>query len=232
VETVDSDWKNLYKAGGLAPLITLTFYLIQILAMVFGEPFPTTITDWFSLFQRNKVLGLLYLNALDIFSIAILGVMFLALYVALRRVNESFMSIAALLAFIGIAVFIAPRVAMLSVLPLSDQYAAATTEAQRATLLAAGEALNALGTATPETIGFLFMAVAGLIISLVILRGETFGKTTAYVGLLAGGVTFANHISVVMAPSIADILMPVNGLLWLVWWIMISRRLFQLGKAV
>jgi hypothetical protein len=150
-ESADSNWKNLYKAGGLAPLVTLAFYLIQILAMVFGEPFPTTMADWFSLFQRSKILGLLYLNALDIFSIAILGVMFLALYMALRRVNGSFMAVAAFLAFIGIAVFIAPRVAMLSVLPLSDQYAAATTEAQRATLLAAGEALNVLGTATPLT---------------------------------------------------------------------------------
>jgi hypothetical protein len=121
---------------------------------------------------------------------------------------------------------------MLSVLPLSDQYAAATTEAQRAALLAAGEALNALGTAMPETIGFLFMAVAGLIISLVILRGETFDKTTAYVGILAGVITFVNDISVVIAPSIADILMPINGLFWLVWWIMVSWGLFRLGKAV
>ena len=224
-ESVDSGWKSLYRVGGTAPLIALVFYVTQMLVMLFGEPLPATMTDWFSLFQRNRILGLLYLNALDVLSIALLGTMFLAL----RRVNESYMAIATYFAFVGVAVFVAPRVAMLSVLPLSDRYVAATTEAQRAMFLAAGETLNALGTATPQTVGFLFMAVAGLIISVVILRSETFGRATAYVGIVAGAVTFANDISVVIAPSIAGILMPINGLLWLIWWIIISRELFRLA---
>lgn len=97
--------------------------------------------------------------------------------------------------------------------------------------LAAGATLNALGTATPQTIGFLFMAVAGLITSVVMLRSRTFGKVPAYVGILAGLFTFANDISLVIAPSIAGFLMPVNGLLWLVWWILIGRRLLQLGRT-
>jgi hypothetical protein len=86
-ETANAKWKCLYRIGAVAPLVTLAFYLTQVLAIVFGElagePYPTTASDWLSLFQSSKVLGLLYLNALDVFSIAILGVMFLALYVAL-----------------------------------------------------------------------------------------------------------------------------------------------------
>ena len=226
----DSNWKSLYRVGGVAPLIALAFYLIQVVAMIFGGPFPVTAQDWISLFQRNKILGLLYLNALDIFSIALVGVMFLALYVALRRQNESHMAIAAFLAFIGVAAFIAPRVAMLGVLPLSDQYAAATTAAHRSQILAAWDALGSLGTATPQTVGYFFLAIAVLIISVVMLRGKVFGKVTAYVGILTSVVTFVDDVSLVIAPSIAGILMPVSGLLWLVWWIMISRRLLQLGK--
>jgi hypothetical protein len=230
-ETADSNWKSLYRIGGVAPLIALAFYLTQMLVIVFGEAYPATIEDWFSLFQRSKVLGLLYLNALDVFSIAFLGTMFLALYVALRRGNESYMVIAAFLAFIGVAVFVAPRAEMVSAtLSLSDQYAAATTEVHKAQILATGRAMNALGQATPQTIGFLFMAVAGLIISVVMLRSRVFNKATAYLGILAGVVTSADHICIVIAPSIAGILMPVDGLLWLVWWILVSRGLFQLGK--
>jgi hypothetical protein len=79
-DVADSNWKSLYRIGGVAPLIALAFYLTQMLVIAFGEAYPATIEDWFSLFQRSKVLGLLYLNALDVFSIAFLGTMFLALY--------------------------------------------------------------------------------------------------------------------------------------------------------
>jgi hypothetical protein len=231
-KTRDPAWKSLYRVGGTAPLIALVFYLTQMLVIIFGEQYPATVEDWFSLFQHNKILGLLYINALDIFSIAFLGTMFLALYIALRRNNESYMAIAAVIAFLGIAVFVTPRVVMVSAtLSLSDQHAAATTEIHRSQLLAAGQAIDALGRATPQNIGFLFMAIAGLIISVVILQGKTFSKVTAYVGILAGIVTFADHTCIIVAPLIAGILMPIDGLLWLVWWMMISRGLFQLAKG-
>ncbi|MBN1136721.1 MAG: hypothetical protein JXM73_09045 [Anaerolineae bacterium] len=42
---------------------------------------------WFALFQHSKLLGLFTLNALDILSIALMGVMFLALYAALKHAD-------------------------------------------------------------------------------------------------------------------------------------------------
>ncbi len=233
IETADSRWKSLYTAGGAAPLIMLAFYLTEVVVMIFAlEPYPSTPYDWLSLFQRNKILGLLYLNALDILSIALLGLMFLALYVALRQVNESYMAIAAFFAFIGIPVFIVPRVASLSVLPLSEQYAAAITDAQRSQILAAGQAVSAQVQATPQTAGFFFMTVAVLIISVVMLRSAIFNDATAYVGILASVFTFALDISTVIAPSQYDVLMGVVMLLWVAWYISISRRLLRLGRGV
>ena len=236
-ETADAKWRRLYRIGAVAPLVTLAFYMTEVLAIIFGglagEPYPTAAGDWLSLFQRSKVLGLLYLNALDVFSIAILGVMFLALYVALRRTSESYMAIAALLAFVGIAAFVSSRADAVSAsLTLSGQYAAATTESQRAQVLAAWQAAEAPVRATPQTLGFLFIAIAGLIISAVMLQGEVFGKVTAYVGILAGVVTLADHSCIVVAPSIAGILMPVDGLLWFVWWLLSSRGLFRLQRSI
>lgn len=232
-ETRDSAWKSLYRVGGTAPLIALAFYLSQFLISFFKETYPTTPEGWFALFQRSKVVGLFFLNALDILSIAILGAMFLALYVALRQFNQSYMAIAAFLAFLGIAVFVSTRTMMVSAtLALSDQYAAATTEAQRSHILAAVQAMHAPGRATPETAGFFFMALAGLIISVVIRQSAIFGPVTAYVGILASLATFANDVSIVVAPSLATTLMPINGLLWLIWWLLISRGLFRLARGV
>jgi hypothetical protein len=197
-----------------------------------GEPLPVTMEDWFLLLQRSKTMGLLYLNAFDVFSIAFLGTMFLALYVALRQANQSTMAIAAYIAFIGVAVFVAPRALMTAAtLSLSDQYAAATTEARRLELLTGGEAMIAAVRATPQTTGFLFLAISGLIISIVILRSKRFSRIVGYVGILASVVTFADHACLVVAPSIASILMPLDGTLWLIWWILISWGLFRLSRT-
>jgi hypothetical protein len=211
-------------------LVALVFYLIQIPLMIFGGPYPADSEGWFELFQRSRMLGLLYLNALDILSVTLLGVMFLALYVALRQVHPSRMAIATYLALLGVAVFIVPRVAMLSVLPLSDLYVDATTEAQRSQLLAAWTTLNALGTATPQTPGFLLMAIAGGLISTVTLQGQAFPRAVGYLGIVAALVTLANQLSMIVLPAAAAILMPVNGLLWLIWWLAISRGLFRLAS--
>jgi hypothetical protein len=231
VEATPHAWKGLYTAGGTAPLIALLFYLTEFAVIILGNlsgvPFPSATEGWFSLLQRSKLLGLLYLNAPDILSIALLGVMFLALYVALRGVRPSAMLIAAYFAFLGIATFVAPRVAMLSVLPLSERYAAATSDAIRSQLLAAGEALGSLGTATPQTVGFLFIAVATLIISVVMLRSDLFGRTTPYVGISAAILTFALDLTGVIAPAIAAPLLGLAGLLWVAWWILIARGLLQ-----
>jgi FtsH-binding integral membrane protein len=229
-------WKPLYRAGAVAPLIALAFYLIEFSLLILGEePYPTTIEGWYAIFQRSKLLGLWYLNALDIISFALLGVMFLALYVALRRIHPSWMLIALYFALLGVAVFIVPRVLHLSLLSLSDLHAAATTEAQRATYLAAGEALSQVSSATPQTLGFLFTAFAGLIISVVVLRNNVkshpFGKAVAYVGIAGFVAALVNYIARLLAPDIAPMLMPINGLLWFAWWIMISVGLFKLVKT-
>jgi hypothetical protein len=232
-----AQWKTLYRAGAVAPLIALALYSSQFIIMICGEPFPTTTEGWFALSQRNRLLALWYLNALDIVSFALLGVMFLALYVALRRIRPSWTLIALYFALLGVVVFIVPRMLTLVMLPLSDMHAAATTEAQRTMALTAGETLSHVTTATPQTLGFLFMAVAGLIISIVVLRGRSFGgspvfsKAAGYVGVVGFVVALANYVSWLVAPSIAAVLMPINGLLWLVWWLVVSVGLFKLARA-
>ena len=88
-ECADPQWRGLYIAGGLAPLIALVFYSSQFILLAFGDLFSASAEDWFALAQRSKLLTLWYLNALDILSVALLGIMFLALCVALRRVRPS-----------------------------------------------------------------------------------------------------------------------------------------------
>jgi hypothetical protein len=232
VEGSRAAWAGLYQAGGAAPLVAALLYLSQFLILLSGETYPATPQGWFALFQRSRILGLFFLNALDIISISLLGVMFVALYVALSRSSPSSMAIAAFFAFLGVAVFVSSRADMVSATrSLSEEYAAAITEAQRSQIVASRRAIHATSRATPETIGFLLIAVGSAITSAVILRSGVFSRVAGYLGLLAGAFTLANDLSIVAAPSLAAVLMPVNGLLWLVWWLMIGRGLLRLARG-
>jgi hypothetical protein len=230
----DLTWGSLFRIGGIAPLVTFALYLSQVLIIIIsGEAYPTTPESWFVLIQRSKLLGLIFLNALDGFSIAVLGLMFLALFIALRKTNPSYMAAAAFFAFLGVAIFVSMRAFMVSgALNLSDQYAAAGTAAQKSQILTAWRAITSPARATPETIGFLFMAVSGFITSMVMLRSKTFSRVTACIGIVAGVATLANDICLVVAPSVAALIMPVNGLLWLIWWILTGQKLLQLGRSI
>lgn len=223
------NWKSLYRIGGIAPLLTLAFYISEYV-FIRWDVFPASTEAWFQLFQHSKLLGLFYLNSLDIISVTLLGVMFLALYVALRNVNPSSMSIAAFFSLLGVTAFVIPRITMLSIMKLSDQYILATTEADRIRLLASGDALGSLGTPTPQTVGFLFMSIGVVIISTVMLQGKAFNKVTAWFGILASLFTLADDISIVLVPTLSMPLMLASGLFLIPWWVMIGIGLLRLSK--
>jgi hypothetical protein len=162
--------------------------------------------------------------------------MFLALYIAFRPIHPSRMVIALYFALLGVVVFIVPRVLHLTLLPLSDLYSAATTEAESIRFLTAGEALSQVSSATPQTLGFLLTTFAGLIISLTIIssdipRHEHFGKAAGYVGIAGCIAASANYAARLLAPTIAGTLMPFNGLLGFAWWLLMSRGLFRLSRV-
>ena len=244
-ETSGSDWKSLYRIGGVAALISGIFFRRNIAAEIglFSEykP-PVTVSNWFVLLQSNRLLGLSYLNIFDIVNYALVGLMFLALYAALRRTNKSYMAIATILSFLGIAVYFASNTA-LSMLSLSEQYAAATTDTQRTILLAAGEAMLAINRfsspgAHPDTGGYVslfLIAIAGMITSVVMLRSDVFNRATAYVGILASAFDLAYCIAFAFMPTVdsellAVIFIPAAGLFLMIWHIMVGWRLYQLGK--
>ncbi|MCK4898067.1 MAG: DUF4386 family protein [Anaerolineales bacterium] len=244
-KTSDFDWKSLYRVGGMAAIISGVLFRRNIAAEIglFSkqEP-PVTVSDWFALLQSNRLLGLSYLNIFDIVNYALVGLMFLALYAALRRTNKSYMAIATALGFLGIAVYFASNTAF-SMLSLSDQYAATTTDAQRTMLLAAGKAMLAINRfsdpgAHPGTGGYislLLIAVAGMITSFVMLQSDVFNRATAYVGILASGFDLAYCIAYVSLPTVdsellAILFIPAAGLFLMIWHIMVGWRLIQLGK--
>lgn len=63
-------------------------------------PQPSTVTDYFALFQNSKLIGLLDFYLLEFLACALFVPMFLAIYIAIRRANESYMALALTLALV------------------------------------------------------------------------------------------------------------------------------------
>jgi hypothetical protein len=231
----DSGWNSLYRIGGAAALIAGVFFRRNIAAEIglfFPTSSPSTLEDWFVLLQDNRLLGLTYLNIFDLVNYALVGLMFLALYVVLTQTNKSGMAIAAIFSFLGIAVYFASNTAF-SMLSLSDQYYAVTTEAERSALLAAGQAMLAVNRfsdpgSNPGTGGYislLFIATAGIITSVIMLRSTLFNRTTAYLGLLANAFDLAYCFGFAFVPTadsklLAVIFIPAAGLFFMLWHIL------------
>jgi hypothetical protein len=223
-ETADSRWNWLYKVGGAAILISLALIPVSIITYI-TWPIPSTAIDSFTLFQNNRLAGLVSLDLMYLVGNVLAIPIFLALYVALRRASESFMAIATTLGLVGIVALTTARPAF-EMLSLSDQYAAATTDAQRAIFLAAGEALLTHFNGTAFQMHYVFGSTALLMISVIMLRSNIFSKVTAYVGILANVLVFGLYV-----PTIGIILSTISVFPFLaMWYILIARRLFQLGR--
>ena len=226
-DTVNADprLKPLYRIGGAAALFAVAIYLIHLIVFfVWGH--PESALGWFNLFENNKLGGLLAFELLLVLSSALGIATTLALYAALRRVNESLMAIALVLGLAEAVAFIVARPA-LDMLYLSNQYAAATTDAQRAALLAAGEAMLATFNGTAFHVGINLFSIYFLIVPLVMLKSNIFSKLTACIGIVAAILNWGLYVP----GGIGLFLFTLSVLPLAMWNVLVARRLFQLGRA-
>ncbi|MBI5304143.1 MAG: DUF4386 family protein [Chloroflexi bacterium] len=224
-ETADSDWKGLYRVGAVAALLMFALTLIQSFIFITNPP-PSTVIDYFTLFQKNQILGLLDLDLLLIVINVLLILIYLALYIALARFNKSYMTIALANGIVGTTLFFASREATFGMLSLSNQYAAASTDAERALLLTAGQTLLTIYNGTAFDLSYIFGGIVILIFSIVMVQSNVFGKATAYVGVVMG-------ILMLVPPTVGTIGLVLSLLSLvptLIWLIPIARRLYQLGE--
>ena len=133
---------------------------------------------------------------------------------------------------VGVAVSLSSNIS-LTLFSLSRQYAAATSAAQQAALLAAGQAV--LATDDPLAIyptagayvSLLLIALAGLLFSIIMLRSN---RATAIVGLLASGCDLIYCLTIFFAPALRAFLLAAGGLFWMIWHLLVGLRLLQLSK--
>jgi hypothetical protein len=219
----DGRWQGLCRVGAVAALISVVIIPITIVAFFIWPPFPD---DILAVIQEDWLAGLMGLDFMYLLGNAFAIPFFLVLYVTLKEVDESWALIALILGLLGL-VCLVPARPIPEMFALSDQYAAATTDAERAIYQAAGEAILALYHGMAYHVHYILGSASLLISSFLMLRSDTFGRATAYVGIVTNVVVFGLYV-----PEVGVYISILSVVGYVIWYILIGRRLYQLGWGV
>ena len=223
---INPDDKWFYRVGGICALaLGLAYLIIFPLFARVGTP-PTHGEDWLTYLPGKTEVwwSILSLSVLTDFLFIPVA---LSLYIAFRRINTNAMLVAT--AFVGLFVVLDLSVTWTNyaaLLTLSELYAKATTDLQRAGLVAAANyASVVLSSPTEVYLAVVDLSIGILITSCVMLRGrEPFGRTTAWLGLATG-------ISGLLSATGFFPVILLNALFATIWILFVSHRLLRLGQV-
>jgi hypothetical protein len=202
--TESSRWGWLYKISGAAALLAGVLLLIGMIRLIASTLQPGSINSWSSLLQDNwlDVIFKMHAEFSDVHADALHS---------LNLLDMVFLVIVGLISLSLATVFRKARrvwsiiAFALSLLGLMLYFA--TQMAGRSTVM-----------------------LAVLILSLVMLGNEMFGKINVYAGILASIFLFAGDISVGIQSSIITILFGIGYVLLITWFFLVAGVFFRLGS--
>jgi hypothetical protein len=224
--SVDPTWQGVYRVGGICLILTGSIYLIgAVLSIILGpapsggEQYLKSVAGHTHLAQIN--FGLFALTDFLLMPAA------LAFYLALKQLARNAMLIAAGLMGLFIVLDLAvTEMDSLTLVTLTQHYAAATSETQRSAYVAAADYARA--TLPIATFYSYVVSSAGfLITSLVMLKG-TFSKPTAFLGIAACLEGIVGGFYVIL-PALAALLIP-SLITFGIWSLLAGSRLCKLGN--
>ncbi len=223
----ESGWGPLYRAGAIAAGAAVVCYVVGFV-LAFASPAPAA-ADGLTMLEDVAAHRTVYIVRQLVWLVPSLFLMvtFLALVVAGWQRGRALAAIAGTVSVSSWAISFAwPTTGDGSpaMVVLSDRYAAATTEAARASYVAGAELLSALND-VPAAIGVL-QTLGILLVGLLMLRGS-FGRGVAILGVVTGAVGIVSEVlRPVMGAAYA-----AYGLLLFLWLAWVVVALWRLSRA-
>lgn len=219
----DVDAQGLHRLGAVAALVVLALVPVQV-AVFLATPPPTTVDGWLALFADQPLLALVHMDGLLVVDQVLTAVVFLALAVALRRTRPSMLALALLFEVLAVASYVASNGA-LAMLALSGAWTRAATDAERATIVAAGRAIVATSVGTGFGVGYVLGGLALVSLAVPLFRDARFGRGLAALTAVMGAL-------MLVPPTVGTfglVLSLVSLVPLLPWLAMVARRLWTLG---
>lgn len=229
-DTVEQGAKWTYRVGGISALALAIGYIVIIpLYLAAGAPPPSEGEAWLK-YAAGKtsvwwaIVGLSVLTDLLFIPVA------WALYLALRGVSRNAMQLGTALVVLFVVLDLAvtwPNIATL--ITLTDSYAAATIDVQRAAYVAAATYATAvLKTALAGVYSIVTLSVGILLIGLVMLRAN-FSRTAAYLGVATGILGIVSVAGPLLVGGLSAIVI-VASALTTAWVVFVGYRLYRLSQ--
>jgi hypothetical protein len=236
-ESKPSAWTGIYRAGAIAALLVVLAGLLDISIMFLPAtgfiPGERTVLDWFNLYQAHGFLALRDMGILNVLTTSGTVLVFFALFGAHRRANAAPAALALMVMGMGAAIYIANNMA-LPMLSLSRQYAAATSEGQKALLVSAGQVLLAQeDVGAGSFISFFIPEIGGVLMALVMLRGRVFSRWAGGAGLLGEACLMVFNILAAFVPGAypaAMVFAMIGGPLSMAWFALTAAQLLQADR--
>ena len=219
----DPAFRTLYLLGGIASGLLVLLTLFHS-AVFFVVGLPSSVTEWFDLFSASPLKGLLAFELLLVIYVVLSIPVAFALYAALRRTSPSLSLLYLAFAIFGAATFVTSRPAF-DMLALSKAYAVASTAAQRAAYVAAGEAALAAFQGTAYWTSYIIGSISGFLLSIVIFQGTIFSKVTGYLRLASSILDFGIFI-----PGVGMFIALGSVFCLIAFHVLVAIRLTHLGR--
>ncbi len=221
-----SSWRPLYRAGALSTGLAVVLYIVALVLVFATDLAPTSGgADMLGYIDGNRTLYIVK-QVLWLFPSVLLMVTFLALAVALMDVNRSWALISGVIgvaSWAGTFAWPTSGEGSFVLVMLSDRYASASTEAERAALVASAETMMAYNDA-PAALGVM-QALGVLLVSGVMLRG-VFPRGLAWLGVATGAIGI---ICEALRPWLG-IAYSTYGVLLFIWMIWATLALWRLAN--
>ncbi|MBN2613048.1 MAG: hypothetical protein JXB00_15950 [Bacteroidales bacterium] len=230
---MEKQWSVFYKIGAICALLAFLFMVAEIMltALPDGTIAEFNTLQVFELYNTNRFMAMRNMGLINIFATTLALPVYFALYGLHRDKQKVAAAFALLLCVVSYAIFMADN-AVFPFIHLADKYLNTSSADEKAILLAAGEALFAKGAShTPGTFpGFFLGQIAGIIVSIVIIKGKILKKSAGITGLIA--FTFLLLFEILssffgITSRGVYFIVGVGGIFALAWYLFIAAGLFR-----
>ncbi len=238
MEHSDHSWRGMYTTGCLFTLLVILGVLLDILL---GSTTGVTqgavnyaAENHFTELRDNPLRGLYHLDLLNMFIQLLLIPVFFALFAIMRKNSRGLAFLALVVFIIGCSIYVSGNPA-LSMYELSVKWKSTNNEVLRNIYLGAGEAILAKGAhGSPGAfMGVALSSLAGILMSLAMMKGRIFNRTTALVGLIANTLMLLYTFLVTTSSTsgtLALIFAIPGGLLLIAWMLLFMIRMYKIAN--
>lgn len=217
-DRVDMRWHGLYLAASWSARGMFALIIIQIAVYSIWQP-PADAAGMLSLMETDWLLGLLSMDLLYLVDCVLLIVIYLALYVAIRKHGESAMLVATVLGCVGIAAYFSSNPAF-EMLYLGQALRDGPPPAERQLMMAAGRSFIETYRGTAFNVYYVLNTLYLFLVTPVVRRSGLFDRVVVMTG-------FAAAILMLLPSSagIAGLVASLASLVpWMIWLLAVSRR--------